>query len=231
MNKNELFISKALKVHGDKYDYGKSDYVNAKTKVCIVCPEHGEFWQTPSNHLSNKGCSECGRVATLKAYIGSRKNSRNWDFEQPEEYKLIPLTQGKFTKVDNDDFDRLKDICWAFGANMYVRNDSFGSLHRYIMNAPDGMDVDHINHDTLDNRKNNLRICTRQQNLWNTKPYGSCKYKGVCWDKHRNKWLSYVTFENKFITLGRFNTEEEAARAYDTKAKELFGEFAYLNFK
>ena len=53
------FIEEARKIHGDKYDYSKVDYVNALTKVCIICPEHGEFWQTPANHLSSKGCRKC----------------------------------------------------------------------------------------------------------------------------------------------------------------------------
>ena len=60
--KNEIFIEKAKKVHGDKYDYSKVEYVNAKTKVCIICPKHGEFWQTPNTHLSGKGCIHCGNT-------------------------------------------------------------------------------------------------------------------------------------------------------------------------
>ena len=59
---NESFIEKAREVHGDKYDYSKVEYKNAKTKVCIICPKHGEFWQTPLNHLNSNGCSKCGRV-------------------------------------------------------------------------------------------------------------------------------------------------------------------------
>lgn len=55
----EWFINKALEIHGDKYNYSKVEYVNSSTKVCILCPEHGEFWQTPSNHLKGKGCKQC----------------------------------------------------------------------------------------------------------------------------------------------------------------------------
>ena len=64
--KNEIFIEKAKKVHGDKYDYSKVEYVNAKTKVCIICPKHGEFWQTPNTHLSGKGCIHCGNASSAK---------------------------------------------------------------------------------------------------------------------------------------------------------------------
>ena len=58
-SKNEIFIEKARKIHNDKYDYSKVEYINAKTKVCIKCPIHGEFWQTPTDHLSGKGCKYC----------------------------------------------------------------------------------------------------------------------------------------------------------------------------
>ena len=63
MNKTEEFIEKARKVHGDKYDYSKVQYINSKQKVCIICPRHGEFWQVPNNHLTGYGCSKCGREA------------------------------------------------------------------------------------------------------------------------------------------------------------------------
>ena len=58
MNK-EQFISKAVKVHGSKYDYSKVDYKGCRTKICIICKEHGEFWQTPNNHLNGSGCPKC----------------------------------------------------------------------------------------------------------------------------------------------------------------------------
>ena len=57
----EEFILKSIAVHGDKYDYSKVEYINNRTKVCIICPIHGEFWQTPINHINNKnGCPKCG---------------------------------------------------------------------------------------------------------------------------------------------------------------------------
>ena len=60
------FIKKAKQVHGDKYDYSKVDYINSSTKVCIICPEHGEFWQTPNNHLKKSGCQICGKIKQNK---------------------------------------------------------------------------------------------------------------------------------------------------------------------
>jgi very-short-patch-repair endonuclease len=62
----EKFIERAKQIHEDKYDYSKVEYINIKTKVCIICPEHGEFWQTPNKHLAGQGCKECGKKITKK---------------------------------------------------------------------------------------------------------------------------------------------------------------------
>jgi len=93
------------------------------------------------------------------------------------------------------------------------------------------MVVDHINHNTLDNRRFNLRICTKGQNNMNRKPYigKSSQYKGVIWAKHIKKWTSKIEKDTIVHHLGTFDREEDAARAYNKKAKELFKEFAYLN--
>lgn len=158
--------------------------------------------------------------------------SRDWNFEQPEDYKLIPLTKGKFAKVDNEDFDRLKDINWKY-SNGYACNSSFGRMHRLILNVQEGTLVDHIYGDKLDNRKNKLRVCGNSENIFNSKGRGgTSSYKGVSWRKCTNKWKMSITKNYKVYSNSTFNTEEEAARAYDKKALELFGEFAYqtLNF-
>ena len=112
-------------------------------------------------------------------------------------------------------------------------------LHRAIMKAPKGIHVDHINHNGLDNRRQNLRLCTSAENIRNRKKPNSfrgkktlSKYKGVSMDKRakQNPWFFQIIFEGKKQCKYGFSTAEEAARAYDAKAKELFGEFAHLNF-
>ena len=70
----EAFIEKAKKIHGDKYDYSKVEYTNNRTKVCIICPEHGEFWQTPLVHLAGRGCYECGRIKTIQSITSNNEN-------------------------------------------------------------------------------------------------------------------------------------------------------------
>jgi|TARA_R110000824_G_scaffold71132_5_gene182367 hypothetical protein len=108
------------------------------------------------------------------------------------------------------------------------------SIHRVVMNAPKGMDVDHINGDPLDNRKENLRICTRSENCRNRKVRTTSKsgYKGVYTTPY-GRFQAYIGNPDKksrHISLGTYDAPEEAARVYDRKALELHGEFALLNF-
>lgn len=97
MTKTEEFIEKARKVHGDKYDYSKVEYVRAIEKVCITCPVHGEFWQTPSSHLSGNGCRECGRISM------SQKHSKNndWFIEKAKEIHGNKYDYSKVEYVNN----------------------------------------------------------------------------------------------------------------------------------
>lgn len=105
-------------------------------------------------------------------------------------------------------------------------------MHRIIMNLFDrNLFIDHINHNGLDNRKCNLRIVTNRQNHMNSRSFkGTSKYKGIYWHKATTKWCSRIMFMREIIYLGEFNNEEEAAKMYDKKAIELFGNFAKLNF-
>ena len=105
-------------------------------------------------------------------------------------------------------------------------------MHRLITKCPKHLVVDHINHNGLDNRKENLRICTHQQNQYNKKLFArnSSGFKGVSWSKRSKKWKAQITPNNKYLHLCFFNTKEEAARAYDANAHHYFGEFAFLNY-
>ena len=100
-------------------------------------------------------------------------------------------------------------------------------LHRYIMNCPEDMVVDHINHNTLDNRKENLRICTKKQNERNIKLRSNnvSGYTGVGFHKETNKWRAYIQKDNKLITLGLFKNKKDAIKARKEAEKKYFGEF------
>jgi hypothetical protein len=141
--------------------------------------------------------------------------------------------------VDAQDYGRVSQYQWCavqkprtWYAKTIHRDGTILSMHRMVANAPKGLFVDHINHNGLDNRKLNLRLCTNAQNQQNSRPRsgGTSKYKGVHWHKARKKFCARIHFNKKSIHIGYFKDEIEAAKAYDKKAKELFGEFAYLNF-
>jgi hypothetical protein len=156
--------------------------------------------------------------------------------------KQIPLTQGKFALVDDEDFEYLNQYKWCAvtkkrkdgnEGTFYAITHPGIRMHRLIMNAPKELEVDHIDGDGLNNQKHNLRNCTRLQNVLNQKIQQTnkktSKYRGVLWNGKRN-WRVQIQYKSKVYYLGYFVCEEEAARCWDKKAEELFGEFARLNF-
>jgi hypothetical protein len=161
---------------------------------------------------------------------------------------LIPLrgkhAQGRMAVIDAIDADRVSRFDWILGMNGYVqvkrrdnetKKDHVILLHRYILGVSDPLvDVDHQDDDPLNNTRRNLVACTHQQNIARARKrsLNTCtsRFKGVSWDKFRKKWRASIGHNYKALLVGRFDTEIEAARAYDQKAKELFGDFVRLNF-
>jgi len=162
--------------------------------------------------------------------------------ELPETVSSIPLTQNAHVIIDAEDFISLCNRKWSLwqktqSQSRYARSNEKGKtiyMHREIMNAPKGMEIDHINGNGLDNRKSNLRVCTKAQNQQNAKKRTgkSSVFKGVCWEKDRRKWRASIKPVNKKrFNIGRFISEIDAAKAYDVEALYYFGEFAKTNFK
>lgn len=147
----------------------------------------------------------------------------------------IPLTQGKVALVDDEDFEWLSQYKWHFTMGYVAHRFGYRGpivlMHRMILKPPRDMDIDHRDGDGLNNQKSNIRICTTQQNLRNTKKrHGTSSiYKGVNFHRQRGKWAACIHLDGKGIYLGLFVTEKEAALAYNKAASELFGEFAKLN--
>lgn len=154
---------------------------------------------------------------------------------------FIPLTKGKVTVIDFDDFEKVRQSKWhakqdrdTFYAARTIRLESgkrkTQKLHQFLV--PGFPQVDHINHDKLDNRKQNLRGCTGSQNQHNSKTRAdnTSGFKGAYKMAGYGRWLSKIYFNKTQIYLGNFPTVEEAARAYDAAAKHYYGEFARLNF-
>lgn len=118
-------------------------------------------------------------------------------------------------------------------ARQYGSDNNWYMLGRIILGAGPGQYVDHVNHNPLDNRRANLRLCSYEQNCWNTRPIGSSGYKGVCRTVTKTgsvRWRSQIQARGTLYRLGVYGTAEEAAKAYDEGAKRYHGEFAFLNF-
>lgn len=161
-----------------------------------------------------------------------------------QSYRLIPLTQGQNAIVDVEDFDRLSQWNWharwnkctkSFYAIRYERT-AIGHRRRVASMANEVLgcleEVDHRNHNTLDHRRDNLRKCTRIQNMQNQGLSAKNKsgFKGVSWRKELGNWRARIQTNGKEITIGCFPSAEEGARAYDEAARKYHGEFAHLNF-
>lgn len=157
--------------------------------------------------------------------------------------KEIALNRGYTTTVDNQDFDWLNQWrwhAWESRGKLYVcRSDSRGNrfrMHREIMRPPEGLVVDHIDGNPLNNQRANMRICTQGENVRNrskvrTRPTSS-QYKGVWLSKQAliKPWRAYIRLNGKPTYIGTYELEADAARAYDEAAWEQWGEFAKLNF-
>lgn len=156
--------------------------------------------------------------------------------------KEIPLTQGKFAWVDDVDFERVNAHKWCackrkrrFYAMRRIRKSEGGwttqSLHQFLI--PDVKSIDHRDGDGLNNRKANLRVATDRQNsqAYRRKAKGkTSQYRGVCWREDHQKWRVQISLNGNQLSIGCYDSEREAALAYDRAAQKLFGEFASLNF-
>lgn len=148
------------------------------------------------------------------------------------------LTKGKVALIDDDIYDEISKYKWCYfpcgyaarGATKNGKNISV-YMHRQIMNAPKGQMVDHKDGNSLNNLRENLRLCKSIQNQRNSKipKNNTSGFKGVTWYKPSKRWRAQITLKNQCIYLGYFIEKIDAAKAYNEAAKELFGEFSKLN--
>ena len=152
--------------------------------------------------------------------------------------KNVPLSNSRLTAIVSDsDYEKVMKYSWHLRKGRYtnyafahVKGETNMGMHRYILGLVKGELADHKNRNGLDNRRTNLRYCTISQNLANRRlpKRNSSGLKGVYYRPLLNKWYAAI-YHGKSICLGFFKTKEEAAIAYNKKAKELFGEFAFQN--
>lgn len=155
--------------------------------------------------------------------------------------KAIELTQGYVTIVDDADFKAVSYFKWyalrgakgVYAARRNVRGQypRILLMHRYLLDAPEGIEVDHIDNDSLNNTRSNLRLATKSQNGASTRRFDSDgnvkRTRGVGF--YRNKWTASIKVDGRSIYLGRYDTEVDAQHVYDDAARKYFGEFARLN--
>jgi hypothetical protein len=189
-----------------------------------------EFKKNGGVVFCSRSCSDKGRRKRLKSGTPT-------DPIFEGDTVLIPLSLGQWAKVSRESWDaipELRDKCWSarwskgtrsYYAHRHYKNTSI-NMSRVIVNAKSGEVVNHKNFDTLDNTLANLEICTtRQNNTYRRKHIKkTSKYIGVCFHKRQRKWVAAIKYKDKRIHIGSFGNEEDAAKAYNEKAKELFGE-------
>jgi len=150
----------------------------------------------------------------------------------------IILKRGEICVVDDEDYEDLAKHKWYSNSDGYVVRGFYVNgktkllrMHRCVMNPPPHLEIDHINHNKLDNRKENLRVCTHHQNQFNQgiQANNTSGYRGVYWRKDENKWRAQIGNFGRRIYLGSFTDKHEAVRAYNKKAIQLYGIFAQIN--
>ena len=207
---------------------GKVPYGGRVLCICVNRPDApGLMRKVPA-----KGVCRNYRPRQIRA--GRRRRAKS---PPMDEVRTIALTQDRFATVDARDYRRLARDRWFAvrqEGRYYARRNTEGGvayMHREIMRAPAGMVVDHRNNNGTSNCRANLRVCTQQENSYNSRPHGSTsRFKGVSYIADLNVWQAAICTEHKTWPIGYFDDEIEAAKAYDREALRRFGPFAWLNF-
>ena len=155
-------------------------------------------------------------------------------FDLSNGYGIGYTSKGEEFWFDIEDYSKIKDYCWYVSSNGYLATGSGKNtklIHRLITDCESNMVVDHINHDKMNNRKYNLRICKQSENSANCKVSvnNSSGVTGVFWDNTVNKWGSHITVNRKSTNLGKFDSFEDAVKARKNAEEKYFGEFSYDN--
>lgn len=193
-----------------------------KTKLVCKC-ECGNIVSVRGDALKGGFSKSCGCI---------QKKYNNYDLSG--KYGIGYTSKGEEFYFDLEDYKLVKPYCWCLSNNGYVVSGSDKNLkllHRLITNCTPNMVVDHINHNKIDNRKDNLRVCMQNENMRNCviSKNNSSGTTGVAFDKQRNKWIASIMVNRKMIYLGRYKNIEDAVKARKNAEEKYFGEYSYDN--
>ena len=180
---------------------------------------------TTTERLRKEKYKSCGCLSKLNQF-----ETKHNQYKIFENYVIFYTHNGEEFYTDIEDVELVKQYTWCINDGYVINRDGI-LLHRLLMDAPLDKDVDHINHNKLDNRKCNLRIAFDYENLWNQKisKNNTSGITGVYFEKNTKKWIAKICVNRKQIFLGRFNVFEEAAKARKQAEEKYYGEFSYDN--
>lgn len=201
-----------------------------------ICTCGNEIITDTGSLRNKKGKRSCGCAVEER-----NERMRNYNvFDLSGEYGICYSSNtNEPILFDLEDYDKIKDYSWyvqkhnrtgLYKTATATIKGKGTKMHRVILGLDDSsIIVDHINRNALDNRKSNLRFCTMRENSYNSGAREGRKYKGICKYRDGKRWVAKIGYDGNDYHIGIFDTPEEAALAYNEKAKEFFGEFAYLN--
>lgn len=209
----------------------------SKKWICQCDCENKTIRSVREGDLKNGSSASCGcdKKGIIKFNKETKTKINKYDLSGEYGIGWTSNTNKEFY-FDLEDYDKIKDYGWrekttgktSKGVNkVYISTSSRILLHRLILNAPEDKQVDHKNHNTFDNRKSNLRLCSLSENTLNKTPKEGT-IPGV-FQKGKGKWGARIQYKRKLYNLGTFDTKEEAIKARKEKEEELFGEFSYDN--
>ena len=209
------------------------DVIKEDMFIFYICQcECGKTKRYLSGNVTSGKTSSCGCLRNERVTAANYKGNK---FIYLDDYAVGYTSNGIEFYVDKEDVEKIKKHTWSTTSTGYIRSNINGNssmrLHRFILGLDenDKRVVDHINHNTKDNRKKNLRICEQIKNTWNATP---CKtnlvgVRGVNFDKRYNKWIAYITKNGKRTYLGSFKDVNDAINARLKAEIEYFGEYSY----
>lgn len=194
--------------------------------VTWICKcDCGNIIKARTGNLRSGNTTSCG--CYKKELICRRETN---EYKMQGDICLVYTKKGIPVIIDKEDYEKIKGYLW-YTSKGYALTHFKGTtlkIHRIILNIGEGMVVDHINGNPLDNRKANLRICTQHQNAMNVKKPKNNKsgIKGVRWVENRHKWEAFIGYNRKQIHLGQFDSVDEAVNARKNAEAKYYGEYA-----